>query len=397
MISRIASFHNYQSVQNDLRRMENKIHHNQAQLASGKKLLSPSDDPLATHYIQNIGQQSEQLKQYLDAIVLVRNRLEQHEVNVANQEQFADEAKRTVMEMINGALSPEDRRAKRREIEELATNFLYLANAQDESGNYTFAGTKPKSQPFFRDYDGTVTYAGDDYQRKMRVSANLEMAMNDPGSKLFMDIPNPFGDYEPEYQLQNASELLLEKAVNEDYFDKATYRVTMVDMSNGRWGYQLEKDGSVVAADQFNPSTGIQYEDLTIQLKGQIQKGDVIELKPRETFSIFDSFKNAEKYSEASVSDANATAKLHQVTEEFHAAFIHLNKARTDIGARLSTLDIQEQQHEDFNLSLAKAKSNFEDLDYSKAIIEFNENSRALQASQLAFGKTKDLTLFNYL
>lgn len=148
MISRIASFHNYQSVQNDLRRMENKIHHNQAQLASGKKLLSPSDDPLATHYIQNIGQQAEQLKQYLDAIVLVRNRLEQHEVNVANQEQFADEAKRTVMEMINGALSPEDRMAKKREIEELANNFLYLANAQDESGNYTFAGTKSKTQPF---------------------------------------------------------------------------------------------------------------------------------------------------------------------------------------------------------------------------------------------------------
>ncbi|MBE3654792.1 flagellar hook-associated protein FlgL [Vibrio navarrensis] len=397
MISRIASFHNYQSVQNDLRRMENKIHHNQAQLASGKKLLSPSDDPLATHYIQNIGQQAEQLKQYLDAIVLVRNRLEQHEVNVANQEQFADEAKRTVMEMINGALSPEDRMAKKREIEELANNFLYLANAQDESGNYTFAGTKSKTQPFFRDYDGSVTYSGDDYQRKMRISASLEMAMNDPGSKLFMDIPNPFGDYEPEYQLQNASELLLDKAVNEDYFDKSNYRVTFVDMSNGKWGYQLEKDGSVVAADEFNASTGIKYNDLTIDLRGQIKRGDVLELKPREHFSIFDSFKNAAKYSDASVSDANATAKLHQVTEEFHAAFIHLNKARTDIGARLSTLDIQEQQHEDFNLSLSKAKSNFEDLDYSKAIIEFNENSRALQASQLAFGKTKDLTLFNYL
>src|SRR5690606_7012306 len=139
-----------------------------------------------------------------------------------------------------------------------------LANAQDESGNYTFAGTKSKTQPFFRDYDGSVTYSGDDYQRKMRISASLEMAMNDPGSKLFMDIPNPFGDYEPEYQLQNASELLLDKAVNEDYFDKSTYRVTFVDMSNGKWGYQLEKDGSVVAADEFNASTGIKYNDLTI-------------------------------------------------------------------------------------------------------------------------------------
>ncbi|MBT0343475.1 flagellar biosynthesis protein FlgL, partial [Vibrio campbellii] len=109
MLTRISSFHNYQSVQNDLRRQENKVHHNQEQLASGKQLTKPSDDPLATHYIQSIGQQEEQLRQYLDAIVLVRNRLENQEVAVANAEQFVDESKRLSMEMINGAFSPEDR------------------------------------------------------------------------------------------------------------------------------------------------------------------------------------------------------------------------------------------------------------------------------------------------
>ncbi|MEZ9658365.1 flagellar hook-associated protein FlgL [Vibrio sp. 10N.261.52.F3] len=396
MLNRISSFHNYQSVQNDLRRQENKVHHNQAQLASGKKLQSPSDDPLATHYLQNIGQQSEQLKQYVDAITLVRNRLEHHEVLVSNTEGFADEAKRTVMEMINGALSPEDRLAKKREIQELANNFLHLANSQDESGNYTFAGTKPKNQPFFRDNEGNVTYQGDDYQRKMRVASSFEMAMNDPGSKMFMEIDNPFGDYEPQYELEPASELLLGRATNSDE-DGSTYKVTFVDMQTGNFAYQLEKDGAVVAAEDFDPSTGIVYEGLNIQIKGQITKGDSITLEPRETFSIFDTFKEAAEQAENPVSDASATAKLHQVTEEFHAAFIHLTKARTDVGARLSTLGIQEQQHEDFKLSLAKAKSNFEDLDYSKAIIEFNENSRALQASQQAFGKTKDLTLFNYI
>ncbi|MDN3700012.1 flagellar hook-associated protein FlgL [Vibrio artabrorum] len=396
MLSRISSFHNYQSVQNDLRRQENKIHHNQAQLASGKKLQSPSDDPLAIHYIQNIGQQSEQLKQYIDAITLVRNRLEHHEVMLANSEEFADGAKRTVMEMINGSLSPDDRLAKRREIQEIANNFLHLANSQDESGNYTFAGTKPKNQPFFRDNEGKVTYHGDDYQRKMRVASSYEMAMNDPGSKLFMEIDNPFGDYEPQYELEPASELLLERATNTAK-DDSTYKVTFVDMQTGKFAYQLEKDGKVVAAEDFDPSTGIQYEGLNIQIKGQITKGDSITLEPRETFSIFDTFKEAIEQAEKPVSDSSATAKLQQVTEEFNAAFIHLTKARTDVGARLSTLDIQEQQHEDFKLSLAKAKSNFEDLDYSKAIIEFNENSRALQASQLAFGKTKDLTLFNYI
>ncbi|MEX3072517.1 flagellar hook-associated protein FlgL [Vibrio alginolyticus] len=397
MLTRISSFHNYQSVQNDLRRQENKVHHNQAQLASGKQLLKPSDDPLATHYIQNIGQQQEQLNQYLNSIVLVRNRLENHEVNIANAEVFVDESKRLTMEMINGAYSPEDRLAKKREMEELANNFLNLANAQDEIGNYVFAGTKPKNQPFYRDKDGSVEYSGDDYQRKMKVSNMLEMPMNDPGSKLFMEIPNPFGDYQPEYDLQSGSELLLGQAINSDSDDTASYRVTFVDMNNGKFGYQLERNGRVVDADEFSPEKGIEYKGLQVYVKGQITPGDSIGIEKRDFFSIFDTFKHAMKWSEKPVSDASATAQLQQMTEEFQAAFIHLGKARTDVGARLSTLDIQEQNHQDFNLSLAKAKSNFEDLDYSKAVIEFNENSRALQASQQAFGKTKDLTLFNYI
>ncbi|WCE28988.1 flagellar hook-associated protein FlgL [Vibrio sp. SCSIO 43137] len=397
MVGRIASFHNYQSVQNDLRRQENKIFHNQAQLASGKKLLNSSDDPLATHYIQSIGQQTEQLRQYMDAIVLVRNRLEHHEVLVANSEDYADKAKRTVMEMINGSHSAEDRIAKTRELEEIADNLLTLANSQDESGNYIFAGTKPKNQPFFRDNQGNVSYSGDDYQRKMKVSNQLEMPTNDPGSKMYMQIANPFGDYSPSYQLQPASELLLERATNLDFNDNASYTVTFVDMGTGKFGYQLEKDGSVVGAAEFDPAVGIKNEGLTIQLKGQITAGDSITISPKKTISIFDSFKQAIDLSGTSVSDTNATAELQRITEEFAAAFIHLGKARTDVGARMNTLDIQEDLHEDFKLTLAKSKSAFEDLDYSQAVIDFNENSLALEASQKAFGKTKDLTLFNYI
>ncbi|MCG3758397.1 flagellar hook-associated protein FlgL [Vibrio cincinnatiensis] len=397
MLNRISSFHNYQSVQNDLRRQENKLHHNQAQLASGKKLLSAGDNPLATHYIQNVTQQEEQLRQYLDAIVLVRNRLEHQEVIISNTEDFADKTKRMVMEMINGSLSPEDRAAKAREIEEISNNFFNLANVQDESGNYIFAGTKPKNQPFFRDNSENVSYYGDGYQRKMKISSSLEIPFNTPGNHIFMEIDNPFGDFEPDYELREGSELLLERATNADTDDNASYKVTFVDMQNGDFAYQLERNGEVVAIDDLNPREGIQYQGLTIHIKGQITAGDSISLTPRKTFSIFDSFKKAIDLSEGSVSDASNTAKLHQITEEFHTAFIHLNKARTEVGARLSTLDIQEDQHEDFKISLARSKSQFEDLDYSQAVIEFNENSRALQASQLAFGKTKDLTLFNYL
>ncbi len=135
-------------------------------------------------------------------------------------------------------------------------------NAQDESGNYVFAGTKPKSQPFYRDKDGSVQYAGDDYQRKMKVSSMLDMPMNDPGSKLFMEIPNPFGDYQPSYDLQSGSDLLLSKATNVDAKDTASYRVTFVDMNNGKFGYQLERNGKVVDADEFSPEKASSTKDL---------------------------------------------------------------------------------------------------------------------------------------
>lgn len=396
-MNRISSFHNYQNVQNDLRRQENKIHHNQAQLASGKQLQKPADDPLAVHYLQKVGQQSEQLKQYSDAIVLTRNRLENQEVMIGDAEQFTDKAKRLTMESINGALSIQDREAKAREIEELARNFLALANSQDESGNYVFAGTKPKFQPFLRDNNGDVRYVGDDYQRKMRISNSMEIITSDPGSKLFMEIENPFGDYQPEYSLTNNSELLLNQAENQDSEDSGIYKVTFVDMGQSNFAYQLERNGSVVQVEDYEPTTGINYQGLNITIKGQITAGDSIELTPRKHFSVLDTFNQTIKWLDTDVSDASAAAKLHQYTEEFHQAFLHLTKARTDVGVRLNTLDVQESQNEDYKLALARSKSHFEDLDYSKAVIEFEENTRALQASQQAFGKTKDLTLFNYL
>ncbi|CAH0525157.1 flagellar hook-associated protein FlgL [Vibrio hippocampi] len=397
MLNRISSFHNYQSVQNDLRNQENKIHHNQAQLASGKQLQKPSDDPLATHYIQKVNQQTEMLDQYGDAIVLSRNRLEQSEVMLRETEQFTDQAKRITMQSINGALSMTDRHAHIKEMKEIARNFIAIANAQDESGNYTFAGTKSSTQPFLHNADGDITYQGDGYHRRMKISNSLEVPTSMPGDRLFMDITNPLGDYKADYKLQSGSELLLQKATNSSGNDNGSYRVTFVDMGNEKFGYQLERNGSVVDAGDYEPTQGVTYNGLTVELTGQVTAGDVVELKPQATYSIFEAFRDAEINLDKEVSDASATANLHQVTERFQQAFLHLTQARTEVGTQLNTLDVQEVQHEDFKISLARSKSTFEDLDYAKAVIEFEENSRALQASQLAFGKTKDLTLFNYL
>ncbi len=396
-MSRISSFHNYQAVQNDMMRQQTKLSHNTAQLASGKKLLTAGDDPVAMLYSQNLRQQSEEIKQYLNAIMLGRNRLERNEIAIANAESYTDEAKLTVMEMINGSLSKEDRFAHAQDLQGLFDSMLNLGNSMDESGNFLFAGTKARTQPLFRSNDGTVSYAGDDYQRKVRVSNSIEVPVNDPGSKLFMEIRNPFGEFEPSYDLQVGSTLLLTRASNSDYLDESNYSVSFLVAPNGQFNYQLSKDGSVVTTGQYDPSKSMEYGSVSVQVRGEFKSGDTINLMPQRTFNMFDSFQEGIVLSGRDLDDSTATAELHKVTEQFSAAFINLNRARADVGSRQNTLDNQENQHEDYNLTLAKSISNIEDLDYSKAVIDFNENTLALKASQQAFAKTKDMSLFNYI
>ena len=397
MISRIASFHNYQSVSNDLMRQQVKVQHNQEQLATGKRVLTSGDDPVASIYIQNFQQQDEQLEQYIESITLARNRQNRAEVVFNDAEQMVDTAKRQVIEMINGSLSAEDRLAHRQDLKALYNGFMNLVNTKDESGNFLFSGTQSSKQPFHRDSENNVRYAGDSFHRMAKIAPSVDVQTSDPGDHVFMEIKNPFGDYQPEYELQSGSLLLLSQAINSNDADKGQYAVSFSVDKDGKTFYELSQNNIVVRAGEYSPKDGIQWGTLSVSFEGEMLNGDKIELERQDTFNIFNSFKNGIDYASQSIFDASSTAELQQVTEQFSAAFTHLNRARADVGSRLSTLDSQENMHKDFQLVLNRSLGSMEDLDYSTAVIDLNENLLALQASQQAFAKAKDLTLFNYI
>lgn len=397
MISRIASFHNYQSVSNDLMRQQVKVQHSQEQLATGKRVMTSGDDPVSSIYIQNFQQQDKQLDQYLDSIILAKNRQTRAEIAIDDSEKMVDNAKRQVMEMINGSLSTEDRSAHRQDLIGLFNGFMNIVNAKDESGNFLFSGTQSSKQPFHRDSEGNVSYAGDSYHRIAQIAPAVEVQTSDPGDHVFMEIKNPFGDYQPEYELTSGSMLLLSKATNTNDADNSSYAVTFGSDAQGKTLYQLTQNGTVVSSGQYDPQTGVSWGSLTMNFEGEMLDGDKIALVRQETFNLFDTFKNGIELATESIFNASATAKLQQMTSQFSAAFIHLNQIRSEVGTRLNTLDQQDDMHRDYKLVLNRSLGSMEDLDYSTAIIDLNENLLALQASQQAFSKTKELTLFNFI
>lgn len=396
MISRIANFHHYNSVSNDMNRQQIKVQENQQQLASGKRLLTAGDDPVASIYIQNFDQQNTQIDQSVKSITMARNRLNNEEAAITEVENLLDDAKRKSMMMVNGSLSTDDRVAHKQDMQGVFDSFMNLANSRDESGNYVFAGTQYSQQPFFRDNNGDVAYVGDSYQRMAKIAPSVDVPINDAGDKLFLEVANPFGDYQPDYALESGSLLLLSQAKNGNDADQSEYRVDF-STSSGDTSYELYQDGALVSTAPFDPHKGIQWNTLQVDLKGEIKDGDSIALNRQENVSVFDAFKRGIELSDSDVSDASATAELHQVAEELAQGFKHINRARSEVGTRLQTLDRQEDMHQDFKIVMNEARGTLEDLDYATAVIELNQNMMALQASQQAFAKTKDLNLFNYI
>jgi len=69
----------------------------------------------------------------------------------------------------------------------------------------------------------------------------------------------------------------------------------------------------------------------------------------------------------------------------------------SSIGARLNLIEKQQNAHADYLLDMETAKSRLKDLDYASAISQFNQETLALQASQQAFAKVQNLSLFQFI
>jgi flagellar hook-associated protein 3 FlgL len=101
------------------------------------------------------------------------------------------------------------------------------------------------------------------------------------------------------------------------------------------------------------------------------------------------------------VTDAASRAMLHDAVDQFltdiDQNMERIGMVRTEIGARLNTVESQKQANEDLALQLSEAISTLQDIDYAEAISRFNQQLTGLQAAQQSFLRVQNLSLFRFL
>ena len=401
MSMRLSSSQMYQQSVNIMLEQQAKLTEVDQQIASGKRILKPSDDPSATVQILNLNTEVLKLEQYSSNIDAARTQLSQTEEVLQQSGNVLQRARELMLQANNDTLDSNNRKAIAGELSSLKSQLVALANTRDATGEYVFAGFQVGTQPFSEE-GKSVVYAGDRAQRMTQVGSGIQMAVRDNGHEVFRNIRTGNGQFVVRADGSNTGGAVV-KPTQIGPFVADTYTVSFSLVSaDTPMTYQVtDGAGAVVAAGDYFEGEFIDVGGARLHFDGMPTNGDAFTVEPSDVRDVFATIQDAVDVLEGFASGTTSTALLHNRLNEgldnLDQSLSHLLDHRAGVGARMNSLDTQQDVHETNVIQLKESISSLEDLDYAEAVTELNLRLTALQAAQQAYIKIQNISLFQYL
>jgi flagellar hook-associated protein 3 FlgL len=372
-------------------------------LSSGKRVLTAKDDAVSFGTLAGYKDELSNIAKYQRNINQAENRNGLQETSFANAEDIMQQLKQLFLQANNGSLNDSDLDA----LAELAKNsqqqMLDIANIKDETGGYIFAGFQTQTTPFNLQADGSVNYMGDSGVREIQVGKSVMVATNQPGDKAFEKVKNDLGDFTATYNA-NTSSISVNQAI---IADPSSYDVLG---SPPDYNFNFTSATSLTVTDgngvsvfnttTYSPGQTIAFNGVEVQLDGNPLPGDDFTLTPQEDISLFETINSAIEWLQVGSTAVNPiqhAVDYNEILSQLDQGLNHMTSQRVDAGVRLSLIDVQANNHADSELTITSGHSNIEDLDFAKAVANFEQSQVSLQAAQQSFVQIKNLSLFNYL
>ncbi len=174
--------------------------HVQQQVSSMKRILTPSDDPVAAARALEVTQSSDAVAQFKRNMDSATSSLGLEESQLSSAADVLARVRELAVQAGNtGTLTASDRQTIATELRSSFGQLLGIANATDGTGQHIFSGFMGATSPFGGSVDNImltgndVTYSGDSGQRTLQVSASRSIATSDAGNDVFARISNGNG------------------------------------------------------------------------------------------------------------------------------------------------------------------------------------------------------------
>src|SRR5688572_5801426 len=167
----------------------------QEQIASGRRVQKPSDDPVAAAAAVNLEQAKALNAQYGTNAANAESALALEEQAIGDATRILQDVKVLTIQAGNAALQNSDRASIASEIRGLYDELLGVANRTDGNGSYLFSGYQGTTQPFSESAPGVVTYAGDEGRSLVQIGAQRRIAIGDSGAEIFQRVREGNGTF----------------------------------------------------------------------------------------------------------------------------------------------------------------------------------------------------------
>jgi flagellar hook-associated protein 3 FlgL len=174
----------YQSTMNhSLQLNQERISHLTQQMATNKRMLTPSDDPVDSVRLSRLNREETTVQQYRDNIASLKLRLTKSEGYLSNMVNEVTSGRDLLVWASDGGNAVDDLKAMITPMTTLRDSLFFNGNTIDQEGNYLYSGTATKTAPL--KYDATqaigsrYSFAGNTNSQDVVVGNGVTQASNE--------------------------------------------------------------------------------------------------------------------------------------------------------------------------------------------------------------------------
>ncbi|MCX7219385.1 MAG: flagellar hook-associated protein FlgL [Burkholderiales bacterium] len=373
------------------------------QMSTGRRVLTPSDDPIASARALVISQSDSVNDQYAVNRRNGKNALNGAENILASVTSTLQSVKTLIVNAGNGSLTDVDRGYIATQLQGNLDQMFNLANSTDETGSYMFSGFTNTVMPYVKTANG-ANYVGDQGQRFVQADTSRQIAMGDVGPAVFGNIRTSKTAFAVAANSANLGKGVIsgESIANAALLTGNNYEIkfssaTNFDVLNKTTGLPA------LSAQTYTSGNPIVFDGIQVNITDTPTApgiGDSFSIQPgnQNIFETLTDLINVLRTSSGSLlAKADLSAGLAQANSNVDASLSNVIVSRTNMGTSLKEIDTLDESGDGIGLVYKKELAELQDLDYVKAITELKQQEVTLQAAQQSFVKTSSLSLFNYI
>lgn len=411
---RIATLQQFNTGLNGILDNQGGVNKTQQQISTGRRVLTPADDPIAATKILQLQQELALNDQYTRNMTAADNRLKLEEATLSSVTDNLERLKELTVQAGGGSLTITDRQAIAAEIYQLQEGLADLLNTKDAGGEYIFAGFKGSQMPFVKADNGRYEYQGDEGQRYLALSNSTNVATGDNGKALFVDVPAAKNTFTTQLNPLNKGTLQVnpgfvtdEEKYSEFYPDDLiiTFNAeSAVDPKGANFTVRRASDNRIVegmANVPYSEGSSITAAGVTLSLNGKAEPGDQVLARstPKQsvTDTIFRLNAGLNTLGDNPIDSETLDILIEDTLVNLTNAQASVSEIRSNLGARLNVVENTRNLAADVKIVNQEVLSKLADVDYAEAVSRLAQQTFMLEAAQQSYVKISQLSLFNQI